>query len=323
MRSTLQECRVNRAGAWTSRQPDNVRALPRAGEAEGCGAVLEHPASGKHETRPARGTMKKKGGRKLAKEKRKKGAGRKKGSGGKTFIKARPAMPFTDKRAILFHGQLDWRMICLRRILDVIAKNDGKLPDNYLSARAVTIMKNALPFRSPMDELWGELAAEFERAVLRGDADWFRAQANVIEGKRKARYTPRGIFEWEVTPILLQAEYLNAKGYRVTAGYIYNGLRKKECPTDQQPHGVKVEGCYFENRERCMDAIRELAENLKMPLPKEQGKRPKKKPSQPLSTDFYHGRSNRARGERRAAIEKLKKFVSTEKRDSLHGSVLF
>jgi hypothetical protein len=134
----------------------------------------------------------------------------------------------------------------------------------------------------------------------------------VIEGRRNARYTPRGIFEFEVAPILLQAADLNAKGYRVTAGYIYNVLRKKECPTHRQPHGVKVKGCYFENRERCMDAIRELAENLNMPLPKEQGERPKKKPPQPLSTDFYHGRSNRARGERRAAIEKLKKIVPTD-----------
>jgi hypothetical protein len=206
---------------------------------------------------------------KKPKTKRRKGGGRKSDSGVKSSIKAQPALPFTDKRERLFHGQRDWRMICLRRMLEVIAKNDG----------------DALPFRTPiMDELWRGLIAEFEQAVLRGDADWFHRQANVIQGKRKARYTMRGIFEWEVAPLLLQAADLNAKGYRMTAGSIYAGLTKKECPTVRQPHGVKVENCYFENRERCMDAIRELAESLGMPLLKEQGKQPKKKPSKPLST---------------------------------------
>ena len=171
-------------------------------------------------------------------------------------------MQFTDKRAMLFHGQREWRMHCLRRILGLIAKNDGKLPDNYLSARAATIMKNALPFQSPMDLLWRELVAEFEQAVLRGDADWFQRQADAIKGKRKSGYTTLGIFEWEVAPLLLQAADLNAEGYRVAAQHIYAGLTKKESPTDRQPHRIKVEGHPFANPEACCEAIRRLAKLL-------------------------------------------------------------
>lgn len=53
---------LHRIGAWTSRQPNNVRALPRTGETERSCALLEHQTSGKRESRSARGAMKNKRG---------------------------------------------------------------------------------------------------------------------------------------------------------------------------------------------------------------------------------------------------------------------
>jgi hypothetical protein len=36
-----------------------------------------------------------------------------------------------------------------------------------------------------------------------------------------------------------------------TARELYQSLDKEACPTERQPHGVKVEGAYLENRDRC------------------------------------------------------------------------
>jgi hypothetical protein len=104
-----------------------------------------------------------------------------------------------------------------------------------------------------------------------------------------------------------------------TARELYESLDKEACPTERQPHGVKVEGAYFENRDRCCDAIRKIAKKyLQMLLRDEQGKRPRR-PRKPLSTDFYHGLS---RKERRDAITKLSQFVAADCKSVVSPSCL-
>ncbi len=58
------------------------------------------------------------------------------------------------------------------------------LPDNYLSPRA---KKNAETARqkkyvllNEVDALWRDLSAQFQRAVIDGDADWFARQAKAL-----------------------------------------------------------------------------------------------------------------------------------------------
>src|SRR5438552_12300076 len=162
-------------------------------------------------------------------KKRKKGGGREPGSGVKSSIKAQPFADFTDKRAQLFHDQRDWRIIRLLQLLRQETNAGRKLPDNYLTMRTAA-NRAALQVVPPrkrylLDEitsLWREIDAEFERAVIHGDADWLRRQANAIDGKRKSDDTVRGRFEAKVSTLLLQAAILNANGNRVTASQIYD-----------------------------------------------------------------------------------------------------
>jgi hypothetical protein len=63
--------------------------------------------------------------------------------------------------------------------------NDGdKLPDNLLSARAAENQAKARAkgyvLLDEIDSLWNTLSAQFERAVLDGDAEWFERQAKAI-----------------------------------------------------------------------------------------------------------------------------------------------
>jgi len=205
--------------------------------------------------------------------------GRKPASGVKSSIKAQPAQPFTDKRAQLLHDSREWRMVLLRACI-----GDGsKLPDNYLSARAEA-NRAALAAMTPgkrylllhkIDSLWRDVRAQFERAVLDGNADWFRRQADAVE--RKSEDTPRGRFEANVVTLVLQAAILNAKGNGVTASDIYDVLDKKDSQTDKQLHGVLVEGLQRENRNRCIQEIHELARLIGLPLPDIRGKHSKTK----------------------------------------------
>lgn len=254
-----------------------------------------------------------------------------------------------------------------------------RLADNYLSARKAKWERIGAEKRyvalAEIDWLWNPLSAQFERAVLQGDAHWFERQAKAIE---KGGLPPQVQFKTKVIDLLetetwstwakqrakqeknverwkeaqkkqqIQWEqYLDSPEGRTagqgerqakraslvqsqkakpciesatltpagkfidaTAGQIYDSLDKVECPKKNQPHGVKVEGAYFENRERCCTAIRKLAEKyLKARLRHEQGKRPRTKPAKPLSTDFYHGLSRKAH---RDAIERLRQVVGAD-----------
>src|SRR6266487_16008 len=82
--------------------------------------------------------------------------------------------------------------------------------------------KGAYVLLTEVDSLFQKLVWEFESAVIHGDADWFRCQADAIE--RKSGDTPRGRFNAKVSTLLLQAAISNANGNRVTASDIYEVL---------------------------------------------------------------------------------------------------
>ncbi len=72
----------------------------------------------------------------------------------------------------------------LALLAKVCSENGSKLPDNYLSAHtaenARLAQTNRIVLRDEIDKLFNEHRAEYERAVLGGDAEWFERQANAL-----------------------------------------------------------------------------------------------------------------------------------------------
>jgi len=125
----------------------------------------------------------------------------------------------TDIRAKLFHGGPDGRTVRLRQLIsEEIARlrewvikekvNPSKLPDNYLSARKAQLQaaaaKERYVLRDEIDSLWNAWSAQCERALLDGDADWFKRQAHAIEhgDRRTEAEKDRCRFEAEVVRLL-------------------------------------------------------------------------------------------------------------------------
>ena len=112
------------------------------------------------------------------KRKAKRGGGRHDHSGVYTGIKP-GSEEWSDIRNRIIYGSAEWRMIRLQEL------NDGdKLPDLLLSARAAENQAKARAkgyvLLDEIDSLWNTLSAQFERAVLDGDAEWFERQAKAI-----------------------------------------------------------------------------------------------------------------------------------------------
>jgi hypothetical protein len=112
------------------------------------------------------------------KRKKKRGGGRHDHSGVYTGIKP-GSEEWSDIRNKIIYGSAEWRTIRLQEL------NDGdKLPDNLLSARAAENQAKARTkgyvLLDEIDSLWNTLSAQFERAVLDGDAEWFDRQAKAI-----------------------------------------------------------------------------------------------------------------------------------------------
>jgi hypothetical protein len=122
--------------------------------------------------------------------------GRKKGS----TLFAKPERAEWDEiRKRIIYASTEWPMVGLRQLI-----GDGsKLPDNFLSADYLTtppaLQKQEKAHRDKVDSLWRPLRAQFERAVLNGDADWFERQAKAI---RKDRLPQRARFNAKVVHLL-------------------------------------------------------------------------------------------------------------------------
>jgi hypothetical protein len=122
--------------------------------------------------------------------------GRKKGSS----LFAKPERAQWDeicKRII--YGTTEWPMVGLRQLI-----GDGsKVPDNFLSADYLTtppaLQKQEKAYRDKVESLWRPLKAQFERAVLNGDAVWFERQAKAI---RKGGVPQRARFNAKVVHLI-------------------------------------------------------------------------------------------------------------------------
>jgi hypothetical protein len=208
--------------------------------------------------------------------------------GRKSLLAGASKKEWSDIRGTIIYGSAEWRIIRLRQLI-----GDGsELPDNFLSARKAQWERIAAEKRyvllKEIDVLWRDLAAQFERAVLDGDADWFRRQAKAI---KDGGLPQRWRFNAKVVYLLEQAMWgpharrgkkrrlpgggwmmegvedltLTPKGKftDAMASDIYNALKKES----ESP--LVVERCQFESKERVKDAIRNLAEQLQFEVRKQ------------------------------------------------------
>jgi hypothetical protein len=101
-------------------------------------------------------------------------------------------------RCRLFWGSNEWPMVALQNLI----KNGSQLPSNYLSAPSDVRCSPYTQRSAGIYPLWSKLRYEFERALLNGDFDWFRQQANAIE---KGGSKQRAQFNAKVVLLLEQA----------------------------------------------------------------------------------------------------------------------
>jgi hypothetical protein len=103
--------------------------------------------------------------------------------------------PPWERRGRLAYGTREWKMLRLQQRLPKSAKQRAALAGNHLSSGAAGDEATAL-FR--------DLRVEFERAVLDGDALWFKRQEKAIRHKHK----PKDQFVATLNDLLDIAEYL-------------------------------------------------------------------------------------------------------------------
>jgi hypothetical protein len=200
----------------------------------------------------------------------------------------------------------EWRM----RALQDLIKNGSQLPSNYLSAPRDV---NCSPYteRHPsVFPLWNDLCVQFERAVLNGDADWFRRQWKSflsVQSQEKTGFNKKVVFlleqaMWERPgrrknwrPLTKAERKALPEAFRnlravpqvvtlspagkstdKTASDIYNCLdvkRDEDGKISVDSDGkITVECCKFESKKRAMDAIHDIAKRLQFKLKKQ--KRP-------------------------------------------------
>ena len=256
---------------------------------------MEHQTGDEREGCPARDAMNKK-------------PGPKKGSG--VLSRIRPEQERWDEIRLLYHyGSTEWRMVALQLSLQDLKKNGSQLPNNYLSAPRDV---RCAPYAQRPEIVylaWVDLSFEFEQAVLNGDADWFRRQWKAIkEGGgllQRPRFKAKVVHLLEIAmcetlgrpenwPPLTDAEREAFPNLRrvpqvVTftpagkftdkmASDIFNALDKTEL--DGRPlkrkrsdEPLMVEGYQFKKKNRVMDEIHRLAEQLQFTLKKQVLKR--------------------------------------------------
>jgi hypothetical protein len=106
------------------------------------------------------------------------------------------------------------RQLIEQEIADLVkltGKPDSKLPSNYFSFRSEATRQAIATGRTryvrldEIDALWNAWSAQCERALLEGDADWFKRQAHAMErgDRRTDQEKDRGRFEAEVARLLI------------------------------------------------------------------------------------------------------------------------
>ena len=195
--------------------------------------------------------------------KKKSNRGRKKGSGILSGVKPR-SQTWSDIRNTIIYGSAEWQMIVLQELASA-----PKLTLQDQDGRTIEILKEAL-------------VAQFERAVLNRDAGWFERQAKAIRwnDRRSKSQKERAAFNRRVILLFEQAMWGTyvREGSRedlmftpagkftdAMASDIYKALKKHELANGH----LIVEGCRFENKERTMEAIHDLAKRLQFALRKQ------------------------------------------------------
>jgi hypothetical protein len=99
-------------------------------------------------------------------------------------------------RCRIISGSSEWPMVALQNLI----KNGSPLPSNYLSAPSDVRCSPYAQRSAGVYQLWNRLCFEFERAVLNGDADWFRRQADAIEkggSPQRAQFNAKVVYLFE------------------------------------------------------------------------------------------------------------------------------
>lgn len=110
-------------------------------------------------------------------------AGKKQQSGVKTSLVPEHET-FTVFRAQLLHGHREWRMIRLRALITECRHFTDQLQksskDGWTAADERRAQDHFNERAAEINALWRDLSAQFERAALAGNADWFERQAKAI-----------------------------------------------------------------------------------------------------------------------------------------------
>jgi hypothetical protein len=175
-------------------------------------------------------------------------------------------------RCRIIYGSNEWPMVALRQLI------------------ATDQRQKIAPFMR-------KLIADLERAVLNGDADWFRRQANATEkggSPQRKQFNAKVVLLLEHAMEKTHSRPVSDLGWignealtLMPAGMftdqmasdIYDALEKHPWRTlvngrwIEDKRQVVVEGFRFENKERVMDAIHDLAKRLQFELKKQLRKR--------------------------------------------------
>ena len=174
----------------------------------------------------------------------------------------------------------------------------SKLPDNYLSARKAeydkylsahktendkTATNKRYVLQDEIDALWRDLSAQFERAVLDGDAGWFEQQAKALDSVQQqehARFNAAVVcaieFAQKTVAPLSDKKAPRRKTRRESATLPPAGKSIGKTAHDVFAElnveviggRIIVEGCPFESKGRALEAIRAIAQRLGVRLKK-------------------------------------------------------
>src|SRR5262249_2797758 len=102
--------------------------------------------------------------------------------------------------------------------------------------------------------LWGAFVAQCERAFVRGDVDWWQE----VEKASRGEVSPHDRAQFDAKVITL-LDYTCSPD--VMASDIYDLLHKEKVPVGKI-EGLRVEGHIFQNRDRVIDAIHDIAAEI-------------------------------------------------------------
>jgi hypothetical protein len=143
------------------------------------------------------------------------------------------------------------------------AKNEGKPPTRreWLKERDKLLSRLRPNDGSVLSKqwmeaafLWRELLQQFETALVIDDDEWLNDLAKAIRGETEPE--PSAEFTTKVLVLL-------RKG--ATASDIFAAL-ESDGSVKPEPNGLKVAGRYFENKQRALDAIHDIARKVKHEL---------------------------------------------------------